>query len=66
MSEHYTVTNVSDEFTEIKLDISFEIFNTVKTQSIKNKIKMFCRPGKIKALTWVGSAGKKVHMRMFL
>lgn len=41
MSEHYTVTNVSDEFTEIKLDISFEIFNTVKTQSIKHKNSYF-------------------------
>lgn len=38
MSEHYTVTNVSDEFdfTEIKPDISFEIFNTVAESIKKN------------------------------
>lgn len=42
MSEHYTVTNVSDEFdfTEIKPDISFEIFNTV-AESIKKKKLLF-------------------------
>lgn len=38
MSVHYTVTNVSDEFdfTEIKPDISFEIFNTAAESIKKN------------------------------
>lgn len=61
MSEHYTVTNISDEFdfTEIKPDISFEIFNTVAESIKKKQLFYFAGLERLRLqLVWVLQAKK--------